>query len=170
MKPTQPEMPMTSQKMHADQLETDADLVRALLEAQFPQWAELDIERFASEGTSNAIYRLGVDLAVRLPYTPGKTAQVDKEHRWVPHLAPRLPLAVPEPLAKGTPTDRFPSPWLVCRWLDGENAELAQLSDPCEAARSLAGFIKALQSIDVAEGPSPGEHNFHRGVPLAARN
>ena len=53
--------------MHADEIDTDASLVRRLLASQFPQWADLSIERVSSGGTDNAIYRLGDDLAVRLP-------------------------------------------------------------------------------------------------------
>ena len=50
---------MPARRMHADEIETDAPLVRRLLAAQLPQWADLAIERVASGGTENAIYRLG---------------------------------------------------------------------------------------------------------------
>lgn len=59
---------MSADRLHADEVPTDAGLVRRLLGAQFPQWADLPIERFNSSGTTNAIYRLGEDMAVRLPY------------------------------------------------------------------------------------------------------
>jgi len=77
---------MTSRNMHADQIPTDAGLVRRLLEAQFPEWAGLAIEPFASDGTSNAIYRLGDHLAARMPlqFSPAKTEQIEKEHHWLP--------------------------------------------------------------------------------------
>ena len=79
--------------MHADELEIDESLVRRLLAAQFPRWADLPIARVQSAGTENALYRLGSDLVVRLPRIEAATAQVDKEHRWLPRLAPtcRLP-------------------------------------------------------------------------------
>jgi hypothetical protein len=91
-------------RMHADELETDAALVRPLLTAQFPSWAELPIEALPVGGTDNAIYRLGAELSVRLPrrreWTP---ASLDKEFEWLPKLAHALPLPVPTPLARGQP-------------------------------------------------------------------
>ena len=112
--------------------------MRRLLAAQFPHWAELSIERVESAGTDNAIYRLGDDLAVRLPRRPGAVAQIHKEHEWLPRLAPLLPLAIPVPLAKGEPGEGYPSHWCVCPWLEGDNATLERLADPSEAATALA--------------------------------
>lgn len=71
-------------KMHADEADTDADLVRRLLPAQFPQWADLPITRLASGGTVNAIYRLGEDLTVRLPLRPGGAEAIAMEARLLP--------------------------------------------------------------------------------------
>ncbi len=156
--------------MHVDQLEIDQSLVRRLLAGQFPQWADLSIERVDSDGTENAIYRLGDELAIRLPYRAARTTLVDKDHRWLPILAPHLPLPIPVPLAKGTPAEGYPSQWSVCRWLPGENATLNRLADPSQAARDLVHFIHALQSISPAGGPPPGDHNFYRGIPLADRD
>jgi aminoglycoside phosphotransferase (APT) family kinase protein len=90
-------------KMHADEVDTDVALVGRLLAAQFPRWANLPIEPVRSAGTDNAIYRLGDDMAVRLPRIHWAVGQVDKEYRWLPRLAPLLPLAIPVPLAKGAP-------------------------------------------------------------------
>jgi aminoglycoside phosphotransferase (APT) family kinase protein len=161
---------MSAEKMHVDQLEIDESLARRLLAGQFPQWADLPVERVESAGTENAIYRLGDDMAVRLPYRAGKTTQVDRDHRWLPTLAPQLPLRVPLPIAKGAPTAEYPSQWSICRWLPGENAELDCLAEPSQASRDLAYFIHALQRIDPRGGPTPGDHNFYRGIPLAARD
>ncbi len=157
-------------KLHADQLDTDVDLVRRLLARQFPQWADLPIKPVPSAGTENAIYRLGDDMAVRLPYRPVRNAQVEKLDRWLPVLAPQLPLPIPEPLGRGAPAEGYPCAWSVVRWLDGEEATLDRLADPVRAARTLAGFVRALVKIDPTGGPPPGEHNFWRGVPLADRD
>jgi aminoglycoside phosphotransferase (APT) family kinase protein len=89
--------------MHDDEVETEAELVRRLLVSQHPQWADLCIERVASAGTDNAMYRLGDDLAVRLPRIDKVVESVAKEQRWLPALAPHLPLAVPLPVAIGKP-------------------------------------------------------------------
>jgi aminoglycoside phosphotransferase (APT) family kinase protein len=155
--------------MHADEFATDAALVRRLVAAQFPKWKQLPITRVASAGTDNAIYRLGEDMSVRLPRIHRATAQVEKEHRWLPRLAPHLPLAIPAPLAKGTPGEGYPWHWSVQTWLDGENATLDRISDPAQAARDLAGFIAALHRIDPAGAPLSGVHSS-RGVPLATRD
>jgi aminoglycoside phosphotransferase (APT) family kinase protein len=157
-------------KMHADEVNTDISLVRRLLAAQFPQWADLPIKPVQSAGTDNALYRLGDDMAVRLPRIHWATGQADKEHQWLPRLAPLLPLAIPVPLAKGTPAGGYPWHWSVYRWLEGENATIERIADPCQAATDLAQFVAALQRIDPTGGPPPGAHNFFRGVPLAMRD
>ncbi len=156
--------------MHADEVDTDASLVRRLLAAQFPHWADLRIEPVQSVGTDNAIYRLGDDMCVRLPRIHRAAPKVDKEHQWLPRLAPHLPLAIPVPLAKGKPAEGFPLSWLVCRWLPGENAAIGRIADMRQAAIDLAQFISALQRIDPAGGPTPDVHNNGRGAPLATRD
>lgn len=161
---------MNPGKMHAGEVETDASLVGRLIAAQFPQWAGLPITPVASAGTDNALYRLGDDLAVRLPRIDWAVGQVDKEHTWLPKLAPYLPLAIPTPLAKGAPAEGYPWPWSVYRWLAGENATAERIADPRQAATDLAQFIAALQRIDTTGGPPPEAHSLARGQPLALRD
>ena len=158
---------MPAARMHADEVATDAALVRRLLAAQLPHWAELPIEPVPSAGTDHALYRLGDEMVVRLPRRPSATAQVDKEQRWLPRLAPLLPLAIPLPLAQGEPGAGYPWRWSVYRWLAGENATRECLADLGRAATDLAQFVGALQRIDPSEGPRPGTDNFWRGAPLA---
>jgi aminoglycoside phosphotransferase (APT) family kinase protein len=154
--------------MHADEVETDESLVRRLLVAQFPRWSDLPIERVVSTGTDNAIYRLGDDMSVRLPRVEWAIGQIDKEHRWLPKLAPHLPLAIPVPLAVGDPAEGYPWRWCVSPWLEGDDAAPDHIRDLDEAAVDLAAFLTALQRIDTTDGPRPGRRNFYRGVPLAA--
>ena len=161
---------MPAGKMHADEVDTDVALVGRLLAAQFPEWPDLPIEPVRSAGTDNALYRLGDDMAVRLPRIDWAIGQVDKEHRWLPRLASLLPLAIPVPLAKGTPGEGYPWQWSVYRWLEGENATIERIADPRQAATELAHFIAALQRIDPTGGPSPGPYNSFRGVPLSTRD
>ncbi len=157
-------------KMHADEVPTDSSLVRRLLVDQFPQWADLPVEPVSSAGTDNALYRLGHDMVVRLPRIHWAVGQVEKEHRWLPMLAPSLPLAIPVPLALGSPGEGYPWHWSVYRWLEGENATVERIADPRQAAIDLAHFISALQRIDTTGAPHPGPNNSGRGVPLAARD
>lgn len=161
---------MATIKMHVDEVQTDAALVRRLLAGQLPRWADLPIERVASSGTDNAIYRLGADMAVRLPRIHWATGQIEKDQRWLPQLASHLPLAIHAPLAVGEPAEGYPWRWAVYPWLDGENPDPGRLHDLNTAAADLARFIRALQQIDVSGGPPAGKHNFNRGVPLAERD
>ncbi len=161
---------MSADKMHIDEVDIDSTLVSWLLAAQFPRWAALPIEPIHSAGTDNAIYRLGDDMSVRLPRIEGATGQVDKEQRWLPILAPHLPLAIPNPLAKGIPGEGYLWHWSVYQWLEGENATIGHITDADQAARDLAQFIAALQRIDPTGGPYPGAHNFFRGAPLSTRD
>jgi aminoglycoside phosphotransferase (APT) family kinase protein len=160
---------MTGARMHPDELDIDVALVERLVAAQFPEWAALPLERVESAGTVNAIYRLGEEMAVRLPRRAAWTGGFDKERHWLPRLAPHLPLAIPEPLAHGEPGEGYPLPWAVYRWLEGEVATPGHI-DQSQAALDLAGFILALQRIDPADGPRPSAENYQRGVPLGTRD
>jgi aminoglycoside phosphotransferase (APT) family kinase protein len=151
-------------------VEIDLALVRRLLSEQFPQWATLPLERVSSAGTDNAIFRLGPDMSVRLPRVDWAVGQVEKEQRWLPRLAGRLPLQVPVPLGAGIPGAGYPWRWSVYSWLEGETPSVEDLAHQREAAVALAEFVAALGKIDASGGPAAGEHNFFRGVPLAMRD
>src|SRR5690606_21637426 len=97
----------------------DAPLVERLLTEQFPKWAGLPITAVSSTGTMNAIYRIGADLYARLPRVPRAVADLERERRWLPWLAPQLPLLIPEPVGEGRPDAAYPLPWGVYRWIDG---------------------------------------------------
>jgi aminoglycoside phosphotransferase (APT) family kinase protein len=150
----------------AAEVRVDAPLVRRLVRDQFPQWSQLAVSRVESVGWDNEIYKLGDDLAVRLPRRRIGADQTKKEHRWLPVLGPQLPLSVPMPVGKGVPGPGYPWHWTVCPWLTGRIAASAPVADPGDAARTLARFVRALQAIDPAGGPL----NEFRGVPLAARD
>lgn len=160
---------MTVVKMHVNEIETDESLVQRLLSAQFPQWADLPILPVPSAGTDNALYRLGDNLSVRLPRIDWAMGQVEKEHKWMPKLAPFLPLSIPIPLEKGQPGEGYPWEWSIYKWHKGTNATLDQIADPVQTAVDLAEFILALQEIDTTGGPDAIEHKL-RGAPLAMRD
>ncbi|MEW2085334.1 aminoglycoside phosphotransferase family protein [Streptomyces sp. NPDC005283] len=156
---------MCAGKMHADEVDIDESLVRRLLAAQFPQWADLPVELVDSAGTCNAMYRLGEDMAVRLPRVEWAVSDVEREYQWLPRLAPPLPVAIPVPLEKGTPAEGYPWSWSVYRWLDGENPAIGRIAEPAQLAKDLAEFVAALHRIHPVDGP-PAD----RGVPLAMRD
>ncbi|MFJ6569171.1 aminoglycoside phosphotransferase family protein [Streptomyces sp. NPDC091292] len=143
-----------------DDFEIDDSLVRSLVREQHPDLAGLDV-REVSGGWDNQLWRLGEELAVRMPRTARAPALLRKEHQWLPTLAPRLPLPVPTPLRMGEPSARFPRPWTIARWVPGEPADRAPISDE-GAADILAGFLKALHVKAPAEAPDSPD----RGVPL----
>lgn len=133
----------------------DDAFVRRLVDEQFPQWRELSLERVEPTGTDNVIYRLGGEFAVRLPKREAAARSDDKEHEWLPRLAPHLTVEVPRAVALG-------EGWSVVTWLEGETP-LGRTIEPDE----LAGFLHALQGCDATGGPQPGAL---RGDPLFTRD
>src|SRR5674476_1346040 len=67
------------------------DLVWALLRDQHPDLADLEL-RDVNGGWDNQQWRLGDELAVRLPRTERAPALLRTEQTWLPLLAKRLPL------------------------------------------------------------------------------
>jgi aminoglycoside phosphotransferase (APT) family kinase protein len=149
-----------------DRVDIDAALVRKLVASQFPHWAPLTIRPVADSGWDNRIFRLGSEMLVRIPSAAHYSAQVQKEQRWLPYLAPCLPLPIPAPLAMGEPGPDFPWPWSIYRWLDGETANHQRIHDHSAFAAQLARFLNALRQVDTNSAPAPGAHNFHRGADL----
>jgi aminoglycoside phosphotransferase (APT) family kinase protein len=143
----------------------DAALVRRLLAAQFPQWQHLPVRPVELDGWDNRTYRLGDRMAVRLPTDAGYAPAVAKEYRWLPVLAPQLPVPIPVPLAIGKPGEGYPFEWSIRLWLAGEPAAPDRIGNGF--ATELADFLLALQAIDPTDGPSAGEHSFYRGAELA---
>lgn len=153
--------------MPAAKLDINVALVRRLVATQFPQWVDLPITPVELDGWDNRTFHLGDHMTVRLPSAEGYAPQVEKEHYWLPKLAPLLPLPIPVPLAKGAPNGDYPWHWSIYLWLQGEVATIERIANLSAFATSLAQFLTALQHIDSAEGPAAGSHNFFRGAPLA---
>ena len=151
--------------MHPGMHPVDDDLVRRLITGQFPQWAGLAVQRWPSGGTVNAMYRLGGDMAVRLPLVQGGAKDVLMEQEWLPRLAPHLPARIPEVLGAGEPAQGYPWPWSVYRRLAGEHPEAGVLREPVLLAGDLAAFVAAMRSITL-----PGAPKAHRGGPVASLN
>ncbi|MQA82746.1 MAG: phosphotransferase [Streptosporangiales bacterium] len=145
----------------------DVDLVRRLVATQFPQWADLPVTPVRVDGWDNRTYRLGDEMTARLPTHESYTPAIDKEDRWLPTLAPSLPVPVPVPVAKGEPGEGYPFHWSIRGWLDGDTASVDRVDDLSGFAVSIADFLLALQRIDATDGPPAGAHSFHRGAPPA---
>jgi len=146
--------------MHSDQYAITTDLVRQLVDEQFPQWHSLPLSTVPSTGTVSALFRLGEALLVRLPLQPGVTeAELRGEHDTLTKMSAMLsPWAVPSPVAIGTPSAGFPSPWAVVNWLPGSPARYG--NDDIELAAELAEVVRRLQAMPVAgrtrRGPGRG--------------
>jgi aminoglycoside phosphotransferase (APT) family kinase protein len=134
-------------------VEIDASLVRRLIVSQFPRWKGLSIEPVATSGWDNRTFHLGKDMSVRLPSAADYKLQIEKEHQWLPKLAPNLPLPIPTPLAMDKPEHGYPWKWSIYRWLEGESANSTPINDLTVFATDLANFLMALHRIDTTGGP-----------------
>ncbi|MDN3022871.1 aminoglycoside phosphotransferase family protein [Streptomyces sp. S.PB5] len=149
--------------MTTTEIEITAELVRELLREQHPDLADRPVE-FGARGWDNQLWRVGDDLAVRLPWvTESADELVRREYTWLPGLAAGLPLPVPVPQRLGEPSERFPRPWIVTTWVPGEPADRAPVTRGAEAADALAGFLTALHRPAPAGAPV----GRGRGGPLA---
>jgi aminoglycoside phosphotransferase (APT) family kinase protein len=151
---------MTVGAAFMDDIKIDEALVRSLLHEQHPDLAGLELRPVAG-GWDNQMWRLGEELAVRLPRTPRAPSLLRTEQQWLPYLAPSLPLSIPIPVRVGEPSAHFPSTWTVARWVAGEPADRTPISRP-DAADSLADFLRALHRKAPGEAPANPNH----GVPL----
>src|ERR1700678_716449 len=142
------------------QIEVTADLVRDLLQEQHPDLAGLAIREVAG-GWGNQMWRLGDELAVRMQRMDRTPEFQLKERRWLPVLAPRLPLPVPTPVRFGEPSERFPKHWTVMTWVPGEPLDHAAISRGSHAADTLAGFLRALHVEAPAEAPIATDRGGH---------
>lgn len=153
--------------MAIDRNDIGTDLVRALIEEQFSDWAGRSIEAVSPQGWDNRTFRLGKTMSVRLPSAACYREQVEKEQLWLPRLAPLLPLPVPRPIAIGKPSKAYPFSWSVCEWLPGETVSIDRPLDLERLAGDAARFLTALHKIDASGGPEAGPHNFFRGGDLS---
>ncbi|MFD8814574.1 aminoglycoside phosphotransferase family protein [Streptomyces sp. NPDC059627] len=141
-------------------IEITADLVRDLLREQHPDLAELAIREVAG-GWGNQMWRLGDELAVRMQRMDPTAELQLNERRWLPVLAPRLPLPVPTPVRPGEPSERFPKHWTVMTWVPGEPLDHSSISRGDHAADTLAGFLRALHVEAPADAPAGSDRGGH---------
>lgn len=146
--------------MTDEEIEITADLVRDLLGEQHPDLAGLALREVVG-GWGNQMWRLGDDLAVRMPRQKGASALLRKECRWLPVLAPRLPLPVPGPVRIGEPSARFPKPWAVMTWVSGEPLDHSSLTRGDDAADALAAFLRALHVEAPEDAPVSEDRGGH---------
>lgn len=152
-----------------DEFDIDLPLVRALVSEQFPEFASLPIRPVWSTGTDNAMFRLGHDACVRLPRRRSSFAAIEKEAIVLPRLQ-RLPIRTPRLLGRGAESKRFPGPWLVLSWIDGDTPSTPAFGSTPTIVVELADFLRSLHACPIDGFPLPGPHNHDRGCPLIDRD
>ena len=144
---------MNMPKMHSEELDIDEKLVHSLIKIQCPQWSTLQLQRIASSGTDNALFRLGLDLVVRLPRLIGADSNINKEYLWLPQLANFLSIPISVPLFKGHATDFYPSNWMISQWNFGSNPVFEVENEYGGLAKNLADFLNQFHQIPLPNGP-----------------
>jgi aminoglycoside phosphotransferase (APT) family kinase protein len=138
--------------MHPDQLVVTTGTVRALVAEQFPAWAGLPIRAVASEGTVNALFRIGDRLTARFPLVPGEAEEklrwLEREAKAARALFGRTRFPTPEPVALGRPGHGYPLPWSVQTWVPGTTATVSDPSGSVPFAHDLADFVADVRAID----------------------
>jgi len=141
--------------MHPDQLLVSIETVRSLVSDQFPAWTGLSITEVASQGTVNAVFRIGDRLAARFPLQPAEVGatrrRLESEAEAARELLGRTPFATPEPVAQGEPGAGFPLPWSVQTWLPGTTASEVDPGSSVAFAHDLARFIQGVRAIDTRD-------------------
>ncbi|PWI12836.1 aminoglycoside phosphotransferase [Streptomyces sp. Act143] len=146
--------------MTGTEIEITADLVRELLHEQHPDLADLALHEVPG-GWGNQMWRLGDELAVRMQRMDRTPELQLKERRWLPELAPRLPLPVPTPVRCGEPSERFPKHWTVMTWVPGEPLDHGTIRRGPHAADTLAGFLRALHVPAPPDAPVATDRGAH---------
>lgn len=145
-------------------MEISRETVRQLIREQFPHWAKLEVTPVLEQGHDNRTFRLGDELAVRLPSAEGYVAGVTKEDLCLPVMARHLSTGVPVPVATGLPSEDYPYPWSVRRWITGTTPDHDPDLDRVALAEDLGAFLRELRAVPPGEGPAAGEHSFYRGT------
>jgi aminoglycoside phosphotransferase (APT) family kinase protein len=146
----------------AAEVEIDEALLRGLLSDQMPEFADQPIS-ILDKGWDNVSLRVGADWIARMPRRARAVPLIENEQRWLPILAPSLPLPVPTPVGIGRPGRGYPWPFSLVPFLPGRSADLD--APAADQAERFAGFLRALHR----PAPSDAPHNIYRGVPIADR-
>ena len=133
--------------MHDGEIVSDVGLLHRLLEEQFPELAGRPIAAVRSTGTMHAIFRIGDGLCARLPRLADAAPELATERRWLPKLAPQLPLGIPVPVGDGRPSDEYPLPWAIYEWIEGKPYDETLIADEDQSASALAQFVLQLRQI-----------------------
>lgn len=148
-------------------IEITTELVKSLVNTQFPEWSNLEVKPVEFSGNDNRTFHLGKEMTVRLPSAECYASAVEKEMKWLPIFKSQVTLPIPAPIANGKPTKEFPFSWSINKWIEGETIKHSNISDLNQFALDLANFLIELGKIDSTGGIPAGVQNFHRGGDLS---
>lgn len=138
-------------------------LVRRLVAQQFPHLGDLSVRPIKKQGWDNRTFRLGDELSVRLPSERSYAAAVKTEAIALSALNSSLSVVIPEVIALGEPSEDYPLPWSIRRWIVGKTLEDTHVLDQCSLARTLGTILVELRSAPVNIDLLAGKHSFYRG-------
>lgn len=144
------------------EVEISEDLIATLIASQFPEFSNMPM-RIVGEGWDNVMARIGGELAARVPRHAVGEKLLKREQKWLPQLAPNLPLPVPASVHIGRPSEDYPFTWSIVPWFPGETA--ATCAPSSDEAKTLASFLKAVHQ----PAPKSAPINPHRGHALAGK-
>ncbi len=158
-------------RLHADELSIDLALVRQLVDRAFPEYVDEGLRHMNDSGSSNALFRLGNDKLVRLPRQPGGGASIDKEASWLPYVASRVSVEVPEVVGVGEPDLDYPERWAITTWLHGTRPSTPRTiprdNGTDGLAEDLVLFLTELRGMEVPERAKDDKAlSWYRGLPL----
>lgn len=128
------------------EVRVDDALARRLVEAQFPPLPERSLE-FLGEGWDYVAFLVDETLVFRFPRREIGVPGTEREIATLPLLAPMLPVAVPNPVHIGRPSDDFSWPFYGAPYLPGTEPDGSLTDDVRGAlARPLARALSALHA------------------------
>lgn len=158
-------------RLHVDELSVDVALGRQLVARAFPEYAHHTLRRLDDSGSSNALFRLGNDLLVRLPRQLGGGESIAKEATWLPYVGARVSVDVPALVGVGEPDLDYPERWAITTWLHGSRPSVppsyAGTHGTAVLAKGLVQFLTELRGMDVSEQAECDQAlSWYRGRPL----
>jgi aminoglycoside phosphotransferase (APT) family kinase protein len=138
--------------LHNGQIEINIEIIKTLIEEQFPQYKNLPINEFDTTGTVNSIFKLGNNYYIRLPLTEMYKDSILTEYKILPYLSKKLTIKIPHPIHLGIPNNLYPFHWGIYNWIDGDCYDNNKITNFQEIISGLANFIKELHSVELFEG------------------
>lgn len=148
-------------------IQITTELVQGLVAEQFPQWAQLPVQKLDDLGTNNWLFRLGETYVLRYPKNESASKQLLKEFSILKKLCPRLPIETPAPIALKEAGSKHSCPLGVYHWIEGAPYNPSALQHDFSTVATMVNFIASLQQIDPEGGSPPSRSNNFPGITTA---